>query len=74
MAAPLLNHPLCISKRHLRLLAETRKTLENEWRELALAESLLRKREILLTQLEAQLDVEERDMRDSIAAGAEIVE
>lgn len=65
---------LSISKKRLRTLAIARKNLNSSWKKLFLAEQKLRKREQELTQLEAQIEIEENLVREALAAGAEIEE
>lgn len=76
MAAPVLQFPVPrrISKRQLRESAEVRKNLNEAWKNLFRHERMLRERERQLTELEAQCEATENQIREALAAGAEIVE
>ena len=76
VAANLLHFPLppSIPKQRLTRCAKVRKQVEAAWRELLNTERQLRKQETLLNELESWCDLEENQIRDALAAGAEIVE
>jgi hypothetical protein len=62
-----------ITKTRLQMCAIYRKELELCWKEQFRMQKLAREREGLLVEMAAMLDAEERQIREALANGAEIV-